>query len=218
MGDLRILDRDSRPFEDRREAGRLLGEGLRHLQGRSPVVLGIPRGGLAVAHALAEVLEAEFDALFSLKIGFPGNPELAVGAVAEGGNVYINGDYVEKMGLGPFVAEEKERKLAELARRAEMIRRMRPRIPLTARTVVVTDDGVATGATVRAAFRALRQEGPGRLVGAFPVGPEGAMEKLAEETDELLCLRCPPDFMAVGQFYRNFPQLEEEEVEALFRS
>lgn len=216
MGALRILSRASRQFEDRDEAGRLLGEALTDLKGSDPLVLGIPRGGLVVARSLAAVLGADFDALFSLKIGAPGNPELAVGAVAEGGSTFISEAYVRQMGLESYVKEERSRKNAELERRSALVRKIRPRIPPRGRTVIVTDDGVATGATTKAAIRALRAENPARLVAAFPVGPDGAMEKLAAEADELVCLRCPEDFMAVGQFYRTFRQVENGEVEALF--
>jgi predicted phosphoribosyltransferase len=217
MGTLTVLSRSDRSFEDRAEAGRLLGKALLHLRETSPLVLGIPRGGVVVARSIAEVLDAEFDAFFSLKIGAPGNPELAVGAVAEGGGIFVSAPYVERMGLEGFVEREQSAKRAEIGRRAALVRKLRPRASPAGRTVIVTDDGVATGATVKAAIGALRREGPSRIVGAFPVGPEGAMEKLAEETDELVCLRCPGGFMAVGQFYRNFKQVEDAEVEALFR-
>ncbi len=215
-GRLRILSTDSRPFEDRRSAGRLLGEALPSLRDKKTVVLGIPRGGLVVAAALAGVLEAEVDAVFTLKIGFPGNPEFAVGSVSEGGSFHINETFVEKMGIGEFVEEERLVRLAELTRRAELIRRYRPRIPLAGRTVVVTDDGVATGTTARAALEAVRREGPGRLIGAFPVGEEGAVAMLAELTDEMICLRCPETFRAVGQFYRDYHQVDDEEVVRIF--
>ena len=112
--------------------------------------------------------------------------------------------------------ETKER-LAELARRANMIRKLRPRFPLSGRTVIVIDDGVATGHTTRAAFRAARERHPRRLIGAVPVGDEGAIEKIAEEVDEMVCLRCPPGFRAVSQFYRVFPQVGDEEVARLFQ-
>ncbi len=213
---LRILSTDSRPFEDRVEAGRLLGEALSFLRDESPVVLGIPRGGLVVAVALAKVLEAEVDAVFTLKIGFPGNPEFAIGSVSEGGRFHVDEEFVEKMGIGEFIEEEKKAKLAELTRRTELIRRHRPRIPLAGRTVVVTDDGVATGTTARAALEAVRRESPRKLTAAFPVGDEGAVEKLAELADEVLCLRCPEDFRAVSQFYRDYHQVSDEEVERIF--
>jgi predicted phosphoribosyltransferase len=213
---LRILSTDSRPFADRAEAGRLLGEALSFLRVEEPVVLGIPRGGLVVAAALAGALEAKVDAVFTLKIGFPGNPEFAVGSVSEGGRFHVDEKFVEKMGIGKFVEEEKKSRLAELIRRSEVIRRHRPRIPLAGRAVVVTDDGVATGATARAALEMVRREVPRKLIGAFPVGEEGAVAELAELTDEMICLRCPEEFRAVSQFYRDYRQVGDEEVERIF--
>lgn len=215
---LQILSTDSRPLEDRRSAGRLLGEALSFLRDERPVILGIPRGGLVVAAALAAVLKAEVDAAFTLKIGFPGNPEFAVGAVSEGGLFHVDKEFVEKMGIGEFIEEERAAKLGELTRRTNLIRRHRPRIPLAGRTVIVTDDGVATGTTARAALEAVRRESPGRLLGAFPVGDEGAIEQLAKLTDEMICLRCPETFRAVGQFYRDYRQVSDEEVERIFMS
>jgi predicted phosphoribosyltransferase len=216
MGSLRIVSDEATAFEDREEAGFLVGEALTHLRNLDPLVLGIPRGGLVVAQGAAKVLGAELDAIFALKLRFPGNLEVAVGAVAEGGLILVNEPFVAKMGIGDALEEEKERRLGELARRAGLIRKHRRRVPLAGRTVIVTDDGVATGSTTRAAFRAVRQERPRRLIGAFPVGDRGAIEKLAGEVDEMVCLRCPPSFRAVSQFYRTFPQVETEEVVRIF--
>ena len=215
-GTLQILSTDSRPFEDRTEAGKLLGESLSFPQDEKPVVLGIPRGGLVVAAALAEVLEAEVDAVFTLKIGFPGNPEFAIGSVSEGGLFHVDPEFVEKMSIGKFVEEEKRLRFAELTRRSKLIRKHRPRIPLAGRTVVLTDDGVATGTTARAALEEVRREDPDRLIAAFPVGDEGAIEQLAKLTDEMICLRCPETFRAVGQFYRDYRQVGDEEVLHIF--
>ena len=217
MSALRIVSNDDSPFEDRREAGALLARELLALKGLSPLVLGIPRGGLVVAGEVARALGGDLDALFALKIPFPGNPELALGAVAEGGEISLDRRYVERAGLTGYAEEERRKASAELSRRAENIRRMRPRIPLAGRTVVVVDDGVATGATTRAALRAAAGEAPRTLVAAFPVGLRGAVEKLSEEADETVCLRCPPDFLAVSQFYRRFRQVGDEEIAALFR-
>lgn len=215
---LRIVSRGCAPFRDRTEAGTLLGEELTALRKEEPVVLGIPRGGLIVARSLASVLNAPLDAIFAIKVGFPGNPELAVGALSEGGGRFFNTAFIERMGISGAVEREAAARSAELLRRTELIRRHLPRIPLSGRTVIVVDDGVATGSTTRAALRAVRSSAPRRLIGAVPVGEEGAVEILAEETDEMICLRCPPDFRAVSQFYRSFPQLSDEEVESLLRS
>jgi predicted phosphoribosyltransferase len=214
---MHIVSRDGTPFENRTEAGTLLAGELQEFRDEAPVVLGIPRGGLVVAHALAHSLSAPLDAIFAIKLGFPGNPEFAVGALSEGGGEFLSEDFIARMGITAEVAEEKARQAAELARRAGLIRRHLPRVPLEGRTVIVTDDGVATGATARAAFRAVRSSKPRHLVAAIPVGDEGAVEKLSEETDGMLCLRCPRDFRAVSQFYRSFPQVTDEEMEDLLR-
>jgi len=214
---LRIVSRESVPFEDRWEAGVLLAEELREFRDDDPVVLGIPRGGLVIAHAVANALGASMDAVFALKLGFPGNPEVAVGAVSERGGEFLSESFIRRMGIGEEVAREKARQSAELARRAGLIRNCLPRVPLSGRTVIVTDDGVATGATTKAALRSVRHSNPRKLVGAIPVGEEGAIEKLSGETDEMICLRCPPDFRAVSQFYRQYPQVTDGEMEDIFR-
>jgi predicted phosphoribosyltransferase len=212
---MRIVSREGTPFGDRTEAGRLLAGELGEYRGEETVVLGIPRGGLVVGHSLSRALPASLDAVFAIKVGFPGSPEIAVGALSEGGGEFFNEIFIARMGIAAEVAEEKARQAAELARRADLIRRRLPRLPLEGRTVIVVDDGVATGATFRAALRAARHSKPGLLVGAVPVGDEGAIVKLSQETDEMLCLRSPGDFMAVSQFYRSFPQLTDEEMEKL---
>ena len=168
-------------------------------------------------YTLADTIGAELDAVFTLKLGFPGNPELAIGAVAEGGKVLLDRDFVARLGIEEHAEEEKERALVELARRAVTVRDIHPRVPLAGRTVVVTDDGVASGSTIRAALRAVRGEKPRALVGAVPVGCEGAVEKLGAEADDMVCLRCPPSFLAVSQFYRHFPQVEDDGIVRLFR-
>ncbi len=215
MGTLTIVSTEGTAFEDREEAGGLLGDHLSALSLRDPVVLGIPRGGLVVARALARRLNAPLDAVCALKLGFPGNREFAVGAVAQDDTLLLDSSFVERLGIGRFMEEEQARGLAELERREKLMRSLRSPVDLSGRAVIVTDDGTATGSTARAAFRAVRKKGPRTLVGALPVGPEGVIEKLSEETDVMICLRCPPDFLAVSQFYRHFPQVGEEELHRL---
>lgn len=213
MGKLRIVSHDDRPFEDRAEAGRLLGRELSGLRGQRAVVLGIPRGGLVVARELARQIEADLDIVLSHKLGAPDNPELAVGAVAEDGRLFLHQDLVGQLGVDSgYIEREKERQLAVLAQRTRQARRVLPRAALAGRLVIVTDDGVATGATLQAALWAARQQKPKKLIAALPVGPQETIARLAEDADEMVCLRAPYSFAAVGQFYIRFEQVEDDQV------
>lgn len=213
MSKLRIDSRSSKPFRDRREAGQLLGRELTELRGQKAVVLGIPRGGIIVARELAGALEADLDIVLSRKLRSPGHLELAMGSVAEDGKLFLNETVILELGIDrAYIEREKAQQLAEIAHRAELFRRVLPRVPLTGRLVIVTDDGVATGATAQAALWAARQEHPKKLIAAFPVGSEETVRKLAQDVDEMVCLRTPPFFAAVGQFYVRFDPVEDEEV------
>jgi len=218
MGTCRILSRGDQAFRDRVEAGQFLAEALRPLDLREAVVLGIPRGGVIVAREVAHALDAPLDIVIARKLGAPGNPELAIGAVSEDGRLFVDEQVAYAVGANRrYIEEEKERQLREIARRSTLYRQARPKVPLQGRTAVVTDDGVATGATTQAALRAVRQEQPRRLVLAVPVGPQETVERLAQDADEALCLRAPAFFAAVGQFYEWFNQTEEEELLAILR-
>ena len=218
MTALRIISYDNQPFTDRLEAGQLLGRESKKWRGQRAVVLGIPRGGVSVARELARALEADLDIVLSRKLGAPGNPELAIGSVAEDGRLFLNEVLVSEMAVeSSYLQQEKERQLAEIRRRTELIRRFLPRIPLEGKVVIVTDDGVATGATMQAALWAARQEHPRKLIAALPVGPEENIRRLAEAADEMVCLRAPSFFSAVGQFYMRFDQVEDEEVLELLK-
>jgi putative phosphoribosyl transferase len=213
MSEPKIISTSSESFADREEAGRLLADELSHYQGRHPVVLGIPRGGIVVACALAEALGGEPDIVLSRKLRTPHYPELAMGSVSEDGRIFLNERVVDEAGIrSDDIEREKERQLIEIKRRGGMIRDFCPKIPRGNRVVIVTDDGVATGATFQAALWAVRDENPGILAAAIPVGSEEAVRQLAEEADELLCLRVPPLFAAVGQFYNRFETVEDEDV------
>jgi predicted phosphoribosyltransferase len=213
MARCRIVSRGETPFRDRVEAGQVLGRELSELRGQGALVLGVPRGGVVVAREIAGALDAELDIVLARKLGAPGNPEVAIGAVTEDGQVFLSEARFPWLArASAYVESEKERQLAEIARRAALYRRVRPKVPLAGRLVIVTDDGVATGATLQAALWAARQEGPSRLVAALPVGPEDTVARLAEEADEMVCLRTPPQFYAVGQFYETFEQTEDEEL------
>jgi putative phosphoribosyl transferase len=218
MANVRIVSYSGELFRDRREVGQLLAWELRSLPGRNLVVLGIPRGGVVVARELARALDAELDIVLAHKLRAPGHPELAMGSVAESGKVFLNEEVVGELGVSQqYIDEEAQAQLEEIKRRARLIRRMRRRVPLKGKVAVVTDDGVATGATTQAAFWAVRQEKPALLVAAIPVGPEDVVRRLAEEVDQMVCLRTPPLFSAVGQFYLRFQPVDEEEVLSILR-
>jgi putative phosphoribosyl transferase len=213
MGKLRIVSYSGEPFLNRIEAGRLLAGEFDFLRGQKVVVLGIPRGGIIPARELALALDGHLDVILSHKLRTPGQPEVAMGAVSEGGISFVDPEIVRLLGISVNqIEQEKAIQLNELNCRAEKIRQVLPRVPLENRQVIITDDGVATGATTLTAIRAARFEGPARLFLALPVGPEDSVSQLAEEADETICLRLPPDFRAVGQFYRNFEQVSDQEM------
>jgi putative phosphoribosyl transferase len=213
MGALRIVSPSNQPFLDRSQAGRLLARELNHLGDQKVVVLGIPRGGIIPAGELARGLNGELDVILAHKLRTPGNPEVAMGAVAEGGVTFIDPEIIRLFGISVAqIEEEKAIQLAGISRRATEIRTIRPRIPLQKRTVVITDDGIATGATTLTAIRAVRFENPSRVILALPVGPAEALRTLADEADETICLRLPETFMAVGQFYQDFSQVGDWEM------
>jgi predicted phosphoribosyltransferase len=204
-------------FADRRDAGRRLAAALQHLRERQPVVLAIPRGGVVVGREVAALLGAPIDVIVPRKVRAPFNPELAVGAVAEVGAVYIEEEAVR--GISPFYLEQEiNTQRAEIARRVAAYRGTRPLIDVAGRTAIVVDDGIATGATMVAALRAVRAAGPARLVAAVPVAPPEGLVRLAREADEVVCLTAPAHFQAVGQFYADFTQVTDAEVVAVLAS
>ena len=218
MGKLQILSRSGEAFRDRGEAGRLLGNALKTLAGKHAVVVGIPRGGMVVALALAQAVDADMDLILSRKLGAPGNEELAIGAIGEHGNLYMDEDLVERLGVdAAYLEKVKQRQLEEIARRQELYRRVLPKLPLKGRVVCLTDDGIATGSTFQAALWAIRQEQPKTLLAAVPVGPEDTVERLAKDADQMLCLKSPPYFDAVGRFYRHFEQVDDDELLDILR-
>ncbi len=220
MSTWRIVAHSEEAFRDRVAAGQLLAKELAGWRGQRVVVLGIPRGGLVVACELARAIDADLDIVLSRKLRTPGHEELAMGAVSEDGKVFLNDEVVTEMGISrnsSYLRREREIQMQEITRRAELIRRVRPKVPIEGRVAIVTDDGVATGATMQAAVWAARQEHPSRLVVALPVGPEDTVSRLAQDADEVMCLRVPPYFAAVGQFYLRFGQVEDEEVLAILK-
>ncbi len=207
-------------FRDRSEAGRRLAERLMHLAGASPVVLALPRGGVPVGFEIARALEAPLDLVLVRKIGAPFQPELALGAVVDGGRAetVLNEDLVREFQIPEgYLAQEGARQLEEIERRRELYLAGRARVPLEGRTAIVVDDGIATGATMEAALRATRRADPDRLVLAVPVAPADTLERLRPEVDELVCLATPRLFGAIGAFYDDFRQLTDEQVVDLLR-
>jgi putative phosphoribosyl transferase len=207
-------------FADRRDAGRRLGDELSRLALADPVVLALPRGGVVVGAEVARALAAPLDLVMVRKLGAPGHEELAAGAVVDGDSpeVVRNEDVIRGFAIDDaYMEAEVRRQLAEIARRRRLYLGDRRHLPLAGRDAVVVDDGIATGATVRAALLAVRRVGPRSLTLAVPVAPPDSLAALARLCDRTVCLESPPDFYAVGQFYRDFAQTGDEEVVALLR-
>ena len=176
-------------------------------------MLGIPRGGIIIAQQIADVLEADLDIVLSHKLGAPGNPELAIGAVCEDGKLFLDERITSYVGADDtYIEQEKARQLKQINRRIQRYREVLPKLPLQERVVIITDDGVATGATMQAALWAVRQENPEKVVAALPVGPEDTLKKLSEDADQTICLQSPPFFSALSQFYLQFTQVEDQEL------
>lgn len=202
-------------FDDRDDAGRQLGAALGYLRGEDLVVLGLPRGGVPVAVYVASALGAPMDVIIVRKLGVPTQPELAFGAVGEDGVTVLNDDIVHLVGLSrSSIASVAEREQGEVRERARRFRSGGP-IPLTGKTAVIVDDGMATGATARAACQVARAHGATRVVLAIPVGAPDTVARLKLIADEVVCLHCPSYFQSVGQFYENFAQVSDTDVARL---
>jgi predicted phosphoribosyltransferase len=202
-------------FRDRSEAGRLLAEELAKFKGEDVVVLALPRGGVPVAAAIATALEAPLDLVLIRKLGVPYYPELAMGAVADAGKPLIvrNEDVIAEAGINKEEFDAVcQRELAEIDRRRRVYIGGRPRVEVQDRVAIVVDDGVATGATTRAALRSVRALHPKRLVLAVPVAPPDTLGSLAKETDEIICLETHRRFTAIGCYYADFHQIDDDEV------
>lgn len=208
------------PISDRVEAGRALALALEAYRDRDDVlVLALPRGGVPVAYEVAEWLGAPLDLLLVRKLGAPGQPELAMGAIASGGIRVLNQDVVAALAVSHAAIERVEAKeQRELARREQAYRGARPAPSIAARCIIVVDDGIATGATMRAGIAALRQQGPTRIVVATPVAAPDTVALLRREADEVVCLAMPEPFIAIGRWYRDFAQVSDQQVCALLHA
>jgi putative phosphoribosyl transferase len=206
---------DPAEFRDRQDAGRCLAVALSHLAATNPLVLALPRGGVPVAAEVASALNADLDLLFVRKLGAPGQPELGIGAIVDGANpqIVLNEEIVRQLApSAAYIQEEVRRQLAEIDRRRQRYMGDDLPVPIAGRTVIVVDDGVATGGTVKAALKALHKSGAHWIVLAVPVAPSEVITALRSECDEVVCLWQPEFFHSVGSYYTNFEQTQDDEV------
>ena len=202
-------------FRDRADAGRQLAEKLHHLKERNPVVLALPRGGVPVGFEIAQALEAPLDLVLVRKIGVPWQPELALGAVADGDDpdVFIDRNLATELAVPEdYITEKTARQIKELERRRLVYRAGRAPLDIAGRAAIVVDDGIATGATMRVALQATRRRNPSWLVLATPVAPPDTIERLRPEVDEVVCVETPAGLGAIGFYYRDFHQVSDAEV------
>jgi putative phosphoribosyl transferase len=200
-------------FTDRTEAGKILAKALSEYKDKNTIVLAIPRGGVIVAYEVAKALNAPLDLIIPRKIGAPNQPELAIGAVTEDGTTILNRDIVQYLRVpDDYIKTEVKRQIEEIKRRIQRYLGDKPRLSIEGKVVILIDDGVATGATTRAAIASIRKRKPALIVLAIPVGPPDTVKELREDADKVICLMTPEPFFAIGQFYENFEQTSDEEV------
>jgi putative phosphoribosyl transferase len=204
-------------FRDRFEAGVILGQLLSpKVQHTNPIVLALPRGGVPVGFEVARVLNADLDIFLVRKLGVPGHEELAMGAIASGGVRVLNEDLIKQLGLSSLIIDRiTAKEQQEIERRARLYREGRPALPVAHRTVILVDDGLATGATMLAAARALRAQQPERIIVAVPVAAPQSCEEFRQHVDEIVCAATPNPFCAVGAWYEDFSQTSDAEVREL---
>ncbi len=202
-------------YADRADAGRSLAKKLAHYAIERPVVAGLPRGGVVVAAVIARALKCDLDIILAGKLRAPFNPELAIGGITEGGIVYVNKDEIQGLRITEaYIEKEKKEKLSLLKERLRLYRAIKKKIPLSGRTVIIVDDGLATGATMISAIKAAKAEGAAKIVAAVPGGPEDTINLIRQmpEVDAIVCPLIPPLFFAVSQIYADFEQVEDNEV------
>jgi predicted phosphoribosyltransferase len=204
-------------FANRHQAAKLLAEKLAAYKGQHPLILAIPRGAVPMGLQLARALEGDLDVVLVRKLRAPFNPEFAIGSVDESGWTYV-ADYAESAGgTAAYLEQEKQAQLDTIRKRRAQYTPLRSPIDPAGRIVIVLDDGLATGATMISALHALRDKKPAKLICAVPVAPPDTLEKIRGYADEVVCLEAPMFFQAVGQFYADFPQVDDSEVEAILR-
>jgi predicted phosphoribosyltransferase len=207
------------PFKDRQEAGKELARALVDFRGKDVMVLGMPRGGVVVAREVAEALGAQLDIVVTRKIGAPGEPEFALGAVTQEGDVIVDGRAAESVGATTeYLQKEAQRKKLEVKERMRSLRGNVPYPSLEGRIVIIVDDGMATGNSMRAAVQSVKKRGPREVVVAVPVAPQEAVTELSREGTKVVCLEQPRFFFAIGEFYKDFEQVEDSEVRELLQS
>jgi putative phosphoribosyl transferase len=203
-------------FKDRVEAGRKLAEALKRYRGKDVIVLGIPRGGVVVANEVAKELEAPLDIVVSRKIEAPGEPEFALGAVTQEGEVIMDRQAAESLGATPqYIDDQIRKKREEVKDRMRMLRGDAPYPELEGRTIIIVDDGIATGSSVSAAVMSVKKRRPKEIIVATPVAPKDAVETLSEDNTKVVSLETPSAFLAIGEFYQDFGQVEDIEVKRI---
>jgi putative phosphoribosyl transferase len=206
-------------FKDRKEAGQRLAGALKDLKGKNVLILAIPRGGVPVAKEVASELNAELDVIITRKVGAPNNPEYAIGSVTQKGFLLTDKEFAKSLGISEKYLLEESKRQAEMIRdRLKRFRGDRPYPSMQNRIVVIVDDGIATGYTVRAAARFVKMKKPSELILAVPVAPADTIEELRKEVDRVVCLSTPEPFYAIGEFYADFDQVEDEEVKEILES
>jgi predicted phosphoribosyltransferase len=205
-------------FRNREDAARQLAEKLKGRDLHDPLVLAIPRGGVVTGAVLAQEIGADLDVVLSRKLRAPGQPELAIGAVSEDGRAYLNQYAQEVMDLAhDYLIDERRHQLSEIRRRKQLFRAVRPQAPIAGRSVIVTDDGIATGSTMIAALQVVKAQNPREVIVAVPVASPDRLEEVRRWCDEVVCLLSPQDFWAIGQFYADFQQVEDKQAIDLLR-